>query len=52
MRTRAERPTVAELLADLSQMARLQGAATTPMADSIDPQVRLQGSSPKGSGLI
>src|SRR5262249_44614014 len=28
-------------------MARLQGAATTPMAETIDPKVRLQGFSPK-----
>jgi hypothetical protein len=32
---------------DLSQMARLRGAATTPMAEAIDPQVRFQGFSPK-----
>ncbi|HVS35110.1 MAG TPA: hypothetical protein VMS17_05975 [Gemmataceae bacterium] len=31
---------------DLSQMARLQGAATTPMAEAIDAKVRLQGFSP------
>src|SRR3954452_24286372 len=31
----------------VSQMARLRGAATTPMAEAIDPKVRLQGFSPK-----
>ena len=34
-------------VADLSQMARLLGAATTPMAEAIHPKVRLQGFSPK-----
>jgi hypothetical protein len=35
--------------ADLSQMARLRGAATTPIAETIDPKVRLQGFSPKNA---